>query len=241
FMMNYFLRFYKTRNVTVETYQEYPRASGLGGSAAHATAIIKALDSLHNRNRDQHDAALFAYDVERKKLGVDGGYQDQFATNYRGFNYMIFRPESVEVNNIKPSERFIKQLEAVSLLVHIPRKVTGDSIQKDMKSKSVNNLEIMKKKRDLCARGRDALINSDLDGFIKLVGQDYELRKQESPLVDNEKTKEIEQIALESADVCKFLGSGGGGCALIFSRDKELTAESLRGKAKILNFRFEVI
>ncbi len=229
-MAGHIVGLYKTGGVRLKMLDDYPPNSGLGGSAAHAAAIIKALDKMHGIKRTPKEIALLAYDIERRKLGVDGGYQDQFATAYGGFNYMVFRPDGdVEVERIPVSKKAIEKLESMSLLVYIPRSVSGDSIQKSMKSRSSNNLEIMKKKRELCGKGRDALIAGNVDEFIRLVGMDYELRKEESPLVCNSSTNEIERMALENgAAVCKFLGSGGGGCALIFSGDKAKVANALK-------------
>jgi len=239
-MLELLLQHYKISNGKIETHQDYPRDSGIGGSASHATAIIKAFDRLQGIQRTLHESALLAYDIERNKMGEDGGYQDQFATSYRGFNYMVFRPEGTDVNRVQIQPDFLRRLQELSLLIHIPRKVTGDSIQKDMKIQSVSNLEIMKRKRDLAAQGRDALTNSDLDKIIELVGKDYDLRKQESSLIDNEKTQEIEEIVKSNGGVCKFLGSGGGGCALVFTYDRNNMINSLKDKARILDFKYEV-
>jgi mevalonate kinase len=51
----------------------------------------------------------------------------------------------------------------------------------------------------------------------------------------------IRKAAMDAGAVgMKFMGAGGGGCAIIFCRDKAAMAERLKGKARVLDFRFEV-
>ena len=67
-----------------------PAGSGLGGSSALVTGVVAGLAMLGDRAFDAHELARISYSIERDDLGISGGWQDQYAAAFGGFNLFEF-------------------------------------------------------------------------------------------------------------------------------------------------------
>ena len=68
------------RSMTIEVFPNVPRAVGLGGSAALAVSVIRALDSHFALGLDDHRINDFAFDCERAAHGTPSGVDNTVAT-----------------------------------------------------------------------------------------------------------------------------------------------------------------
>ena len=75
----------------LDLYSDFPMSSGLGGSAVVASSILGCFNELRQDQWDLHELAELAYQAERLYQGVEGGWQDQYATVFGGFNLVEFR------------------------------------------------------------------------------------------------------------------------------------------------------
>ena len=67
-----------------------PPGSGLGTSSTVMVALLTAMARWKGIELDGYAMADLAYKVEREDLGIDGGYQDQYASTFGGFNFIEF-------------------------------------------------------------------------------------------------------------------------------------------------------
>ena len=81
----------------VEIRSDAPAGSGLGGSSAMVTAVVAALAMLGGSRASAAQVAELAYRIEREDLGIGGGWQDQFAAAFGGFNLLEFSRTGVTV------------------------------------------------------------------------------------------------------------------------------------------------
>ena len=82
-------------------HSDFPMNSGLGGSAVVSATILGCFNQFRQDKWDQHELAELAYQAERLYLGVAGGWQDQYATVFGGFNFMEFRTEQNIVHPLR--------------------------------------------------------------------------------------------------------------------------------------------
>src|SRR5690606_13706776 len=80
---------------------DFPVGSGLGGSAVVLSAIIGCFNQLREDPWDRHQIAELAFQAERISLKMQGGWQDQYATVFGGFNFIEFREKENIVHPLK--------------------------------------------------------------------------------------------------------------------------------------------
>ena len=67
-----------------------PAGSGLGTSSTVMVSLLTAMARWKGITLDNYAMADLAYGVERIDLGISGGYQDQYAATFGGFNFIEF-------------------------------------------------------------------------------------------------------------------------------------------------------
>ncbi|MEA3378876.1 MAG: SIS domain-containing protein [Nanoarchaeota archaeon] len=223
-----------------------PKMSGLGGSSALNIALIKALYKLDNKKYDAEEVAKLAYQIERKDMGIKGGYQDQWASAYGGINFLEFTSERVKVQplNVNAFDKFEDNL----LLVYFgERACSGDAIHSDqIKNVEINPLKIRNlliEKRFNVENLKSALVNGDFDEAGRMMHKDFMLKRKLSSKISTNAIDDIYKKALSNGAIGgRILGAGGGGCGLFYCNKgmkghlaKVLESEGIR----VLPFRFE--
>ncbi len=71
-------------------YSDLPAGSGMGTSSSLVVALIPLFNLYTKREMNRYEIADLACNIERKELNQAGGYQDQYAAAFGGFNYITF-------------------------------------------------------------------------------------------------------------------------------------------------------
>jgi len=232
----------------ITTYSELPAGSGMGGSSSLSVALIGAFNVYYNFGLSEHDIAQKAYDIERIELEQKGGYQDQFAAAYGGFNFIEFT-NFVKVNPIKKTDEIINELQYRLILCY----VGGSHFSSDIQDEVLKGYEIEKKSymeamqglKDVAHSMRNIVESNDigrLNEFGELLHKGWLAKKSLSSKISN---KEIENFYLTSRKFGvlggKLLGAGGGGHLLLFSEPNKkhrVIQELEKIGGKIVNFHF---
>ena len=81
---------------------------------------------------DAYAMADLAYEVEREDLKIDGGYQDQYAATFGGFNFIEFHGRNnVVVNPLRIKKDIIHELQYNLLLCYTGKIHVSANIIKD--------------------------------------------------------------------------------------------------------------
>ena len=107
--------------IDVDIASDAPPGSGLGGSSALVTACVGALAMLTDRSMAPREVAELAYVIEREDLGIAGGWQDQFAAAFGGFNLLEFDQRGVTVRPLALAGGRRRAPIAPVALLHGPR------------------------------------------------------------------------------------------------------------------------
>ncbi len=232
----------------ITTYSELPAGSGMGGSSSLSVALIGAFNVYYNFGLSEHDIAQKAYDIERIELEQKGGYQDQFATAYGGFNFIEFT-NFVKVTPIKKTDEIVNELQYRLILCY----VGGSHFSSDIQDEVLKGYEIEKKSymeamqglKDVAHSMRNIVESNDigrLNEFGELLHKGWLAKKSLSSKISN---KEIENFYLTSRKFGvlggKLLGAGGGGHLLLFSEPNKkhrVIQELEKIGGKIVNFHF---
>jgi D-sedoheptulose 7-phosphate isomerase len=234
---------YRNTGIEVVTYSDAPLNSGLGGSSAHAVALIKAFDSYNKVERTPEETAKLAYDWERNVLKLEGGYQDQWAAAFGGFNYMVFKKGQIDVCPLRLSDRDLEALEKDFVLVYVPREKEGShEVHFEQRQKGPESVPILHMKRENILRLKEALEKRHFDEMGKLLHFDWKIKRQLAPSITNDRIERIYDAALDAgAQGGRFIGAGAGGSAIFYApakRSEVLKAMEKFG-AKEIRFKFE--
>jgi len=215
-----------TGDITITT--NVPERSGLGGSSALMVTLIKALAKTQQvKKMIPEEIARTAYAIERKKMKINGGYQDQWAAAFGGgVNYLEFSKGGVFLEPLWLHEKGMRKLEShLALFFTEPRNGTsGDmhnELEKQLKKSKEETKEIMIKKRMNVSKTREAILRGDIKNLAGLLKKEQEYKIQLSSKVNTAKTDEIYNTALKYGALAgKVSGAGNGGCAF-FILDKK--------------------
>ncbi|MFX1569946.1 MAG: GHMP kinase [Promethearchaeota archaeon] len=227
---------------------ELPAGSGMGGSSSLSVALIGALNKHYNLGLSRHEIAQHAYDIERIELKQKGGYQDQFAAAYGGFNFIKFT-EEVSVIPINASEEMINELQYRMILCYVGGSHFSSDIQdevlKGYKVETKSYIEAMQDLKDVAHSMKEIVESNNLNKlneFGELLHKGWLAKKSLSSKISN---KNIENFYLTSRKFGvlggKLLGAGGGGHLLLFSEPNQkfkVIQELEKIGGKIVNFHF---
>ena len=90
---------------------DFPLSSGLGGSAVVVSSIIGCFNEFRIDKWSSYEIAELAYEAERLNMGISGGWQDQYATVFGGFNFMEFSNRQNLIHPLRLSETTKNSLE----------------------------------------------------------------------------------------------------------------------------------
>lgn len=226
------------------TYEsDLPAKSGLGTSSSFAVGMLNAFYALKGKYIDKKRLADEAIFLERKLCEESGGWQDQIAAAYGGFNRINFREDGYEVRPIIISpER--KQILNRNLLMFFTGFVRYSSdVQKANSETSDLKRQCLRETLMLVDDAEQILVNKslDIDEFGRLLDYTWQLKRKSGKAVS---TTEIDELYLKARQAGalggKLLGAGGGGFLLFYVRPErqEAVKDALRNLLYV-PFQFE--
>lgn len=226
-------------------HSDFPMNSGLGGSAVVSATVLGCFNQFRQDRWDLHELAELAFQAERLYLGVAGGWQDQYATVFGGFNFMEFRMDQNIVHPLRIHPDILLELEESLILcdtgtAHDSGDIHQDQRQQmqqeDIRQKVQSNVELTYRMRNHLLRGR-------LLQFGQSLNEAWQFKRQFSSKISNDQLDHIYESALSHGAIGgKLLGAGGGGFFLFYVppfRKLELIDNLEAAGLKIHPFRFE--
>lgn len=224
-----------------------PAGSGLGTSSTVMVALLSAMAKWQGREFDEYELADLAYKVEREDVGISGGFQDQYAATFGGFNFMeINGRNKVVINPLKVKRDIIDELEYNLLMcytgkVHISANIIDD--QKKNYTKKDPHLAMLEVKA-LAYAMKDEILKGNLNAFGKLLDYSWESKKRMSSKISNKEIDELYKTAKKAGAIGgKLLGAGGGGFLLLYCpyNVKHKVAKELEARGgQIMDWNFEL-
>ena len=204
----------------VDIESDAPPGSGLGGSSALVTACA-ALATLTDRRLGRAELARLAYGIERDDLGIAGGWQDQYATAFGGFNLLEFGADEVDAWPLALSDDAIAELRSHLLLCYTGRVRTDLGLIHDQirmyEDGREDTIVGMKQLHAMAYEMKFEIEAGNLDRLGPLLGQAFESKKLMNPnITDGTRIERLFEVA-EGAGASggKICGAGGGGYLLL--------------------------
>ncbi len=206
---------------------DVPPGSGLGSSSALTTAMVKLIHLIKNEEISSFDLARESYEIERNYFGVALGKQDPFAISLGNFKMMEFQNDKELLHDLSKNPRFIKELESRTLLVYTggtreSSKFLKEQIDASKKDENEINKKLLALK-DIAMRMADSVENNDINSFINLINEGWQVKRQLSEGVSNPKIESLIEKAKESgAQGVRLMGGGGEGFLLAIAKEGKI-------------------
>ena len=220
------------------TYEaDLPARSGLGTSSSFAVGMLNAFYALKGKYAHKKKLADEAIYLERELCQEAGGWQDQIAAAFGGFNRINFNADGYEVFPVIISPERKRQLNRNLMMFFTGFTRFSSEIQKanatGKKEKNAQLLEML----SLVDEAEDILVdkNKDLKEFGYLLDHTWKLKRQTGSAVSTSGIDELYAKGIAAGALGgKLLGAGGGGF-MVFYVEPEYQ-ESVRNAMKDLMY-----
>lgn len=202
------------------TYEaDLPARSGLGTSSSFAVGMLNAFYALKGKYADKKKLADEAIYLERNLCKEVGGWQDQIAASFGGFNRINFDADGYEVLPVIISPERKKQLNNNLMMFFTGFTRFSSDIQKANAFGHKDKMSQLKEMLLLVDEAEKVLTDKyrDLDDFGRLLAQTWRLKRQTGSVVSTNTIDELYEKGIAAGALGgKLLGAGGGGFLVFY-------------------------
>ena len=210
------------------TYEaDLPARSGLGTSSSFAVGMLNAFYALKGKYADKKRLAEDSIYLERVLCNEAGGWQDQIAVAYGGFNRINFNADGYEVNPVIIYPDRKTQLNDNLMMFFTGFTRLSSDIQRENKLSSKNKIAQLKEMLTLVDDAERILTDKhgDLDDFGRLLDVTWKLKRQTGAKISTDWIDELYQKGIQAGALGgKLLGAGGGGFFVFYVRPENQAA-----------------
>lgn len=230
------------------TYEaDLPARSGLGTSSSFAVGMLNAFYALKGKYADKKKLADEAIYLERVLCEEAGGWQDQIAASFGGFNRINFNTDGTyDVLPVIISPERKKNLNDNLMMFFTGFTRFSSDVQKanagtkeTQEAKEKRYLEML----SLVDKAEQILTdkNTDLDNFGRLLDHTWKLKKKTGSAVSTNSIDALYEKGMQAGALGgKLLGAGGGGFLVFYVQPEyqEAVKEAMK-ELMYIPFRFE--
>lgn len=226
------------------TYEaDLPARSGLGTSSSFAVGMLNAFYALKGKYADRKRLADEAIYLERVLCNEAGGWQDQIAASFGGFNRINFKGDGYEVLPIIISPERKKQLNQNLMMFFTGFTRFSSDVQRANQSTKKGKEAQLKEMYSLVNEAEKVLTDHtvDLDEFGRLLDLTWRLKRHSGDAVSTDNIDSLYAKGLEAGALGgKLLGAGGGGFLVFYVQpDKQVAVGKAMQSLMYIPFEFE--
>lgn len=211
------------------TYEaDLPARSGLGTSSSFAVGMLNAFYALKGKYADKKKLADDAIYLERILCNESGGWQDQIAASYGGFNRINFNKDGtydVYPLIIHPDRK--KQLDDNLMMFFTGFTRFSSDMQKANAKGYHDKTKQLLEMLDLVDEAQKILTDkkANLDDFGRLLDHTWKLKRQTGGAITTNSIDELYQRGIDAGALGgKLLGAGGGGFLVFYVQPEKKQA-----------------
>lgn len=198
---------------------DLPARTGLGTSSSFAVGILNAFYALKGKYADKKKLADGAIYLERTLCNESGGWQDQIAAAYGGFNRINFSADGYDVQKVIISPERKRALNGNLLLFFTGFTRLSAEIQSDTKATMRDKTAELKEMLSLVDDAQKVLTEkgADLDDFGRLLDTTWRLKRSTGGKISTSDIDMLYERGIKAGALGgKLLGAGGGGFLLFY-------------------------
>jgi glucuronokinase len=217
------------RGFTLRYESDIPRQIGLAGSSAIITATLRALMAFYGVSIPREIQPSLILSAERDELDINAGFMDRVIQVYEGCVFMDLDERLLRAKGHGCYEPLDPALLPPLYLAYKPSlgKVSGrvlNEIRVKYDRGDAFTIGVLKKLGDVAERGRRALLEGDREEFVRLMDENFELRRSIQEI--SPANQEMVAAARACGASAKYAGSGGS--IIGAYRDEAMMAEVRR-------------
>ena len=220
---------------------DLPARSGLGTSRSFAVGMLNAFYALKGKYADKKKLADDAIYLERELCREAGGWQDQIAASYGGFNRINFSSDGYDVLPVIISPERKKQLQDNLLMFFTGFTRLSATVQQANNLEAKDKTSQLKEMLALVDEAEKVLIDktADLDDFGRLLDYTWRLKRSTGSAVSTDSIDALYEKGIKAGALGgKLLGAGGGGF-LVFYVQPESRETVMGAMRNLLHIPFE--
>ena len=226
------------------TYEaDLPARSGLGTSSSFAVGMLNAFYALKGKYADNKKLADEAIYLERELCQERGGWQDQIAAAFGGFNRINFNVDGYEVVPIIINPLRKQQLNKNLMMFFTGFTRFSSELQKINNITSSDKRDQLKEMFNLVDEAEKILTDKQrsLDEFGYLLDHTWKLKRQTGSQISTNSIDTLYNRGIEAGALGgKLLGAGGGGFLVFYVQpDKQEAMNESRKELMLIPFEFE--
>ncbi len=230
------------------TYEaDLPARSGLGTSSSFAVGMLNAFYALKGKYADKKKLADEAIYLERELCEEAGGWQDQIAASFGGFNRINFNTDGTyDVLPVIISPERKKTLNDNLMMFFtgftrfssdVQKANAGSKETQEAKEKRLLEMLALVDKAEHILTDK----HTDLDDFGRLLDHTWKLKRQTGSAVSTNSIDDLYEKGIQAGALGgKLLGAGGGGFLVFYVQPEyqEAVKEAMKDLMYI-PFKFE--
>lgn len=226
------------------TYEaDLPARSGLGTSSSFAVGMLNAFYALKGKYADKKRLADEAIYLERELCQEEGGWQDQIAASFGGFNRINFNAEGYEVLPVIISTERKKQLNQNLMMYFTGFTRFSSEIQKANAAGREDKTAQLKEMLSMVDEAEKILTDKEasLDEFGRMLDYTWKLKRQTGAAVSTNSIDALYAVGMKAGALGgKLLGAGGGGFLIFYVQpDKQEAVRKAMKDLMHIPFAFE--
>lgn len=202
------------------TYEaDLPARSGLGTSSSFAVGMLNAFHCLKGNYASKKQLADEAIHLERVLCNEAGGWQDQIAAAFGGFNRINFHENGYDVVPLVIHPQRKQQLNKNLMLFFTCFTRFSATIQQANQLVAQEKIDQLKQMYQLVDRAQTILTDTstDLDDFGRLLDYTWQLKRKTGAAVSTSQIDQYYQRGCAAGALGgKLLGAGGGGFLVFY-------------------------
>lgn len=225
-------KYFKIKNqIQVNCFSTLPTQSGLGSSSSLIVGLITAINKLLKLKLSQKRIVDVAYNIERKRLGLKGGWQDQIASTFGGIiKVRINKKGKFSVKRLNIKKKILNKLNSHMLLVFTNETRNSSKIINSQNKKI--NIEYYDKIKNFVPDMNKAILKGDYIKIGKIFHSHWNIKKKLSKNITNSLIDKLYLNLLKDKNILggKIIGAGGGGFFLVVTRNLNKSILNLKKK-----------
>ena len=235
-----------TKDIRLTYEADLPARSGSGTSSSFAVGMLNAFHCLKGQYADKRKLADEAIHLERDLCQEAGGWQDQIAASFGGFNKITFKDNSYEVTPLIISPERKRLLNDSLMMFFTGFTRFSSDVQKANQATpetKADKIERLKEMLRLVDDAQKVLVDqsADLNDFGRLLDHTWKLKRQTGSAVSTSGIDALYDKGMAAGALGgKLLGAGGGGFLVFYvPKEKQAAVREAMKDLLYIPFKFE--